>query len=142
VTTVGSDGRHVGLTVSAFCTVSLDPPRLLVVIDKHSHTLQALLDSKQFTVNLLADGRDELALHFASTNEDKFSSLSPDSFAEMETGMALVADSTAYLECRTVQEIDSGDHRILVGAVERGKILSEEDALVYANRRFRKLASG
>ena len=139
VTTEGDDGNPVGLTVSAFCTVSLHPPRLLVVIDRKSNTLPALLARGRFTVNLLAEGRSDLAWHFASSGDDKFHSLPEGSVVEAETGPALVADSTAYLECETVQQVDSGDHVILVGAVERGKVLSDEEPLVYSHRRFRGL---
>ena len=128
-----------GLTVSAFCTVSLLPPRLLVVIDKQAQTLPALLENKVFTVNLLAEGSEELALHFASKEEDKFSMLSPEAYAELGSGPALVADSTAYFECRTVQEIEAGDHWIILGAVERGKILSEAEPLLYSHRGFRRI---
>lgn len=142
VTTTEADGRRVGLTVSAFCTVSLDPPRLLIVVDKESHTLPSLLASKQFTVNLISEGRADLAMHFASTLDDKFADLPEGSVVELETGPGLIADSTAYLECVTVQEVDSGDHWILVGGVERGKILSDDEPLVYSHRRFRALVDG
>ena len=139
VTTVDDRGVASGLTVSAFCTVSLDPPSLLVVIDKKSQSLPILLAGKGFTVSLLAKDTQDLALHFASKDEDKFGKLPAGSVADLETGPALVADANAYLECITIQKIESGDHWILVGGVERGKILSGEDPLVYSHRRFRVL---
>ena len=139
VTTVDDDHTVYGLTVSAFCTVSLDPPRILVVIDKQSQSLSALLENKRFTVSLLAAGTEDVALHFASKDLDKFGPLAEDSYTALTTGPALVADSTAYLECTTTQQLEAGDHWILVGGVERGKILSEEEPLVYSHRRFRTL---
>lgn len=142
VTTVDAGGDSFGLTVSAFCTVSLEPPRLLVVIDKLSYSLPALLESKAFTVSLLATGTEDLAMHFASKDPNKFDTLPPDSFTALATGPALVADSTAYLECTTTQEIEAGDHWILIGRVERGKILSEDEPLLYSHRRFRALDPG
>ena len=139
VTTVDDDHTVYGLTVSAFCTVSLDPPRILVVIDKQSQSLPALLENKRFTVSLLAAGTEDIALHFASKDLDKFEPLPVDSYTGLTTGPALVADSTAYLECTTTEQLEAGDHWILVGGVERGKILSEDEPLVYSHRRFRTL---
>jgi flavin reductase (DIM6/NTAB) family NADH-FMN oxidoreductase RutF len=139
VTTGEPVSRATGLTVSAFCTVSLDPPRLLVVIDKKSLTLLPLLENKVFTVNLLAVGAEDLAMHFASKEPDKFSSLPTDSYAGLATGPALVSHSTAYFECRSANEIEAGDHWIFLGAVERGKVLSDDEPLLYSHRRFRKI---
>lgn len=142
VTTVDRSGMAVGLTVSAICTVSLHPPRLLIVIDKRSHTLPVLRDSKAFTVSFLSEGNDDIALHFASTVVDKFADLDPDTFVELPTGPALTAQATAYMECRITQDVDSGDHRILVGTVERGRVLSNGRPLVYWHRAFRALDAG
>jgi len=139
VTTGEPVSRATGLTVNAFCTVSLHPPRLLVVVDKQSQTLQPLLENKAFTVSLLVAGAEDLAMHFASKDPDKFAELPPDSYTELASGPALVADSTAYFECRSVQEIEAGDHWILLGAVERGKILSDDEPLLYSERRFRRM---
>ena len=139
VTTADDEGVASGLTVSAFCTVSLDPPRLLVVVDKGSQTLPLLLANKKFTVSLLAEGGEDVALLFASKDDDKFGAIGQDEYTALATGPALVADSTAYLECVTSQEIDAGDHVIFVGDVERGKILSDDEPLLYSGRDFRSL---
>src|SRR5215472_10756173 len=64
--------RPRGLTLSAFCAVSLDPPLVLVCIDKSSNTLPALQASGGFTVNFLAGGREHLAVLYASKAEEKF----------------------------------------------------------------------
>ena len=61
--------RPRGLTVSAFCPVSLEPPLVLVCIDKRSNTLPALQESGGFTVNFLAGGREHLAVLYASKSE-------------------------------------------------------------------------
>jgi flavin reductase (DIM6/NTAB) family NADH-FMN oxidoreductase RutF len=139
VTTIDESGRALGLTVSAITTVSLHPPRILIVIDKKSHTVPALLESGAFTVSLLAAGTEDMAMYFASKEPDKFSDLPEEAYEALPTGPALVADSTAYLECRTTQAVDSGDHWILVGGVERGRVLAQQEPLVYWHRDFREL---
>jgi flavin reductase (DIM6/NTAB) family NADH-FMN oxidoreductase RutF len=72
VTALGDDGDVRGLTVSSFCSVSLDPPLVLVCIDKGSNTLPAIQARSAFTVNFLATGREELAGRLAGKGSTKF----------------------------------------------------------------------
>src|SRR3989440_8045725 len=72
VTAHEAGDRPRGLTLSAFCAVSLDPPLVLVCVDKGSNTLPALRESGGFTVNFLAGGREHLAVLYASKAEEKF----------------------------------------------------------------------
>lgn len=139
VTTRDASGMAVGLTVSAITTVSLHPPRLLIVIDKKSHALPALRDFGAFTVSFLAEGEEEMALHFASPEIDKFTDLEPDSYRDLPTGPALIGHSMAYLECYITQELHSGDHWIFVGSVEAGEVLDRDRPLIYWHRAFRSL---
>src|ERR1700693_3568855 len=66
LTAFGEDGLPRGLTVSAFCAVSLEPPLALVCIDKFSHTLPAVQHTGGFTANILAAGREQLARSMAT----------------------------------------------------------------------------
>src|ERR1700694_5009228 len=75
LTAFGEDGRPRGLTVSAFCAVSLEPPLALVCIDKTSNTLPAVQHTGGFTANILATGRENLARRMATKLSDKFDSL-------------------------------------------------------------------
>jgi flavin reductase (DIM6/NTAB) family NADH-FMN oxidoreductase RutF len=118
VTTLDADGEPRGLTTNALCAVSAEPPLLLVCVDKESRTLPALLHSRRFVVNFLAERRDELAQLFASKAEDKFAAVS------WEPGLGgmpcLREDSLAYAECQTEQELEAGDHVIVTGLVVGG----------------------
>lgn len=136
VTARGDDGTPFGLTVSAFCAVSLDPPLVLVCIDKSSTTLPAIEGSRAFTVNILAAGKEELALRFAGKSEEKFHGLEWDPPSIAEAGPILTGDSVAYAVCKTSDAIEAGDHWIFVGAVQDGAVRSHEVPLVYARRRF------
>src|SRR5919206_4658402 len=71
VATLDNEGQPKGLTSNAVCSVSADPPLMLVCVDKHSNTLPALRQSKRFVVNYLAAGRGELSNLFASKEPDK-----------------------------------------------------------------------
>lgn len=135
VTTRDANGRPKGLTTNAVCSVSAEPPLLLICIDSQSRTLPALLESRRWIVNFLTAGRKQLALHFASKHHNKFRNIP---WRPGVNGMPLLyADSFAHAECSEVQRITAGDHTILVGLVEAGWPPSDSDsALMYFRRRY------
>ena len=119
VTTLDADHQPKGLTSNAVCSVSAEPPLMLVCVDKKSHTLPALRHSKTFVVNYLCAGRGELSNTFASKEPDKFAKVA---WRPAKNGMPwLHTDSLAYAECTTVEEIDAGDHVILLARVDDGQ---------------------
>jgi flavin reductase (DIM6/NTAB) family NADH-FMN oxidoreductase RutF len=136
VTASGEDGKPRGLTVSAFCPVSLDPPLVLVCIDRASNSLVAIQSSGGFTVNLLASGREELARRYASKAEDKFEGVATKQPGVAEAGPILVDDCVAYAACRIYSAVEAGDHFIIVGQVEDGEHHSGEVPLMYGRRVF------
>lgn len=136
VTAFDSARKPLGLTVSAFCAVSMHPPLVLVCIDRASNTLPAMRESGAFTVNLLAAGREDLALRFATKGEGKFDTLRWEEPSLPQAGPVLVDDSVGYALCSTHAEFEAGDHFIVVGLVEDGASDHSEAPLVYARRRF------
>ena len=118
VTTLDDEGSPRGLTTNAICAVSADPPLLLICVDRTSRTLDALRHAKRFVVNFMSDGRADLCALFASKAEDKFAEV------RWEPGLGgvpcLIEDALAYAECLTEQELEVGDHLILIGLVEAG----------------------
>jgi flavin reductase (DIM6/NTAB) family NADH-FMN oxidoreductase RutF len=136
VTAVGDDGRPQGLTVSAVCAVSLDPPLALACLDLTSNTLQAVRSTGAFTVNYLAHGREHVALTFAIKSDTKFDGHPWTRPRDGVGGPILTEDSAAYAVCQVRQMIDAGDHVIVVGEVIDGAARDEHHALAYARRRF------
>lgn len=131
VATVGPGGEPKGLTTQSFISVSIDPPLLLISLDRTSRTLRALLERKAFTVNFLAAGRGELATRFASKDDDKFSGVAwrPSIVA---TGSPILADdSVAYAECLSERTIDAGDHILVIGSVVAGAVLPGAPLMYY-----------
>ena len=133
VTTLDVDGAPRGLTTTAVSSVSAEPPLLLVCVDLTSRTLPALRAGGRFVVNFLREGRSELARAFASKAEDKFAGVA---WRPSATGMpVLEEDALAWAECVTVQELEPGDHVILLGQVEDGAGAADADApLMYYRR--------
>ena len=116
VTTLDESNQPRGLTSNALCSVSAEPPLMLVCVDKNSNTLPALRHSKRFVVNYLSAGRGELANLFASKEPDKFQNVS---WRPASNGMPwLHSDTIAHAECSVSNEIEAGDHLIFVGLVE------------------------
>jgi flavin reductase (DIM6/NTAB) family NADH-FMN oxidoreductase RutF len=133
VTTLEADGTPRGLTTTAVSSVSAEPPLLLVCVDLTSRTLPALRAGGRFVVNFLREGRSELARTFASKAEDKFAGVH---WRRTASGMpVLEEDALAWAECVTVQELEPGDHVILLGQVEEGAGATDEAApLMYYRR--------
>ena len=115
VTTQDGDGRDHGMTVSAFCSVSLDPPLVLVCIG-HDATMHPLVGGlEHFAINILRSDQEALSRRFASKDVQRFDGVG---FARGESGVALLDGVLGWLECRTETRHDAGDHTILVGRVE------------------------
>lgn len=135
VTTRAADGHLHGLTVSAFCSVSLNPPMILVCIQKTTGSYHAFQESGAFVVNVLSDSQTEVSNHFASHLEDKFSGI------EYENGIEnipVLRNCLVNLECRLVNSYDGGDHTIFVGEIEKAHI-QEGNPLAYFHGNYRKV---
>jgi flavin reductase (DIM6/NTAB) family NADH-FMN oxidoreductase RutF len=136
VTARDAEGRPTGLTVSAFCSVSLDPPQVLVCVDHKSQSYPALRDGSRFAVNFLGDGHEEISRRFATTRLDKFDGV-PHRMSAL--GVPLIDGALAHLECRTVSRHVEGDHTIIVGCVEEARSGAGEP-LLYFRGQYRRLA--
>jgi flavin reductase (DIM6/NTAB) family NADH-FMN oxidoreductase RutF len=114
VTTVDDRCADHGMTVSAFCSLSLEPPLVLICIDKTASVYPALAGAASFAVNILASGQEALSRRFAEHLENRFEGIG---FARGRTGAPLLHDALAHLECETRARHDGGDHTIIVGEV-------------------------
>ncbi len=119
VTTVDATGAPRGLTPNDVASVSSEPPMLLVCINKTSTTLAALRHSRKWAVNYLLAGTSEVSNQFATKLPDKFFGVE---WRPGELGVPVLQHAAlAYAECTTHQEIDAGDHVILIGMVAAGQ---------------------
>jgi flavin reductase (DIM6/NTAB) family NADH-FMN oxidoreductase RutF len=139
VTTVDGDGRPAGVTISAFASLSLDPPLVLFCIGKRSANLSAWLTAPCFSVNVLAEGQQAISEAFASQREDKFAGVAG---AVGGNGCFRVAGALATLECRRTRLYDEGDHHIVIGLVERAQIDADAPPLLRFRAAYRQLDDG
>lgn len=138
VVTAPSDDGPVGITVSAFTSVSADPPIVLVCIDKATASLEPMLVAGGFTVNFMPEGTRDTAMVFAMRGADKFRSVV---WSEPQTPMAgpVLKEAFQVFECETVERTEMGDHWVVYGTVvaEHGET---GIPLIYHNRDFATLA--
>ncbi|GLZ89597.1 flavin reductase [Metapseudomonas resinovorans] len=125
ITTLDDDGQIVGLTASAFSSLSMDPALVLFCPNYSSDSYPVLIKSKRFAIHLLsADQRDE-AYAFARKGKDKAQGID---WTLSELGNPILANATAIIECELWREYEGGDHAILVGAV-KNLIVPEQDVI-------------
>ena len=98
-----------GLTVSSFCSLSMNPPLILICIDKKIVSHETLMLIKRFGVNICNSKQGKLAWDFANSN----------------------IDSLATMECKITENYDGGDHTIFIGEVENGRFDEKGEPLVY-----------
>lgn len=115
VVTSVRDGEPRGVTVNAFASVSLDPPLVLICINREARSYLYISESKIFCINLLAGDQRALAERFGGRlRERQFEGVPYDVDA---TGAAVLQGCIAHVDCRVVQEHHAGTHSIFIGAV-------------------------
>jgi flavin-dependent trigonelline monooxygenase, reductase component len=131
VATSDTDGEPKGLTTQSFIALSAVPPLLLVSLDKSSRTLAAVRRTGAFVVNFLAAGREDLSKRFAAKGEQKFSGVLWRPSAAARGSPILEADSVAAAECIVVQEVEAGDHWVLIASIEAGAVFGGLPLMYY-----------
>ena len=135
VTTRDGQGRSLGLTVTAFASVSLEPPLVLICVDHRSETHVGFRNPGLFGVSILAEGQEDLSRRFAAGGAAKFKGLELDKGA---TGVPLIPGALAHLECRVSATHVAGDHTIYVGEVLAVRVRPGRP-LLYHDRDYRRL---
>lgn len=135
VVTVDHDGELHGMTASSFASVSLEPPLVLVCLDKASRTRALILEKGTFAVNVLADDQEEVSRSFSRRGAKPFDTLAHHSG---RSGDPLLDGAIAWLECRLDEMVEAGDHDIFVG-----EVLASDDnegaPLLYYDQTYRSL---
>lgn len=135
VTTRDADGTPHGLTATSFCSVSLEPPLVLVCIAETASALPAFTGCERFAVSILGVEHAPVAVRFATSGADKFGARD----TVLTPGLLpAVAGALGQMECRVHDRHRAGDHIILVGTVT-GVHLADGEPLVYYERSFRML---
>jgi flavin reductase (DIM6/NTAB) family NADH-FMN oxidoreductase RutF len=122
------DGQLAGITVTAFCSVSLQPPLVLVCIDKRARLHDALAGGQPFAVNMLSADQEIISRRFASSGPDQFAGVG---YTTSSDGTAWLDDALAVVECRFVEQYTGGDHTIIIGQVEATRVRETKPLLYF-----------
>jgi flavin reductase (DIM6/NTAB) family NADH-FMN oxidoreductase RutF len=127
VTTGGAAGSH-GLTANAVASLSLDPPLVLVAVEKRAHSLEYLKKNQCFAVNILRLDQEEISRRFATPGPKDFVGVSTKTAV---TAAPILTDCLAFVDCRVVAILPGGDHEIFVGEILAGEHNGGEPLLYY-----------
>jgi flavin reductase (DIM6/NTAB) family NADH-FMN oxidoreductase RutF len=128
VTAIDQWGHDQGMTVSAFCSLSLDPPLILFCVDHTASMYESLKTVPGFIVNILSENQEPLARRFSGPDPNRFDGIG---FARGVSGVAILDDVLGYIECKRVAVHPGGDHSIYVGEVEVARSKEGRPLLYY-----------
>ncbi len=128
VTTDGEAGSH-GMTANAVASLSLDPPLILIAVDKRAAMLEFLSRNLCFAVNILRADQEELSRRFAAPGPKDFSDLDVTIAA---TGSPILLEGLAFLDCRVHDVLPGGDHDIFLGEILEGDVRGGDPLLYFA----------
>ncbi|WP_019868384.1 flavin reductase family protein [Methylovulum miyakonense] len=130
VTTHSEKFGNQGMTVTAFTSVSLTPPQILVCLNQQADTGEGIDESQHFAVNVLSAGQQDVSNQFAggSNQQDRFANTP---WQTGETGMPLLTESLMSLECKVVGKVLAGTHWIVIGEVQHATCRPGEPVLYY-----------
>ena len=135
VTTLDEKGENVGITVSSFNSVSLEPPLILWSVGVDSMGYDVFTSAKYFAVHVLALDQQELCDRFAQSGNNKFAALD---CGEGIHGVPILPEFAACLECSTEHVYPGGDHKIIVGRVHRCEDRESDPLIIHRSRFLRK----
>jgi flavin reductase (DIM6/NTAB) family NADH-FMN oxidoreductase RutF len=136
VVTCAVDGVRLGMTVSSFNSLSLDPPLVLFSIDKRTASLPLWERAAEYVVNVLAEHQTELSERFAKRSLKTWEGLS---YAISSFGAPLLADVAAVFECAAEARHPAGDHALFIGRVKRFRAYAHRRPLVFTKGRYSEL---
>jgi flavin reductase (DIM6/NTAB) family NADH-FMN oxidoreductase RutF len=135
VVTTEHEGRPYGLTVASFASLSLNPPLVLVCIEKSVKSHDAIAAARSFGVSILEEGQADVSGRFASKSEDKFDGINVRRGLD---GVPLIEGALCTIECRVTQQVPGGDHSIFIGEVVHAET-GEGKPLVYYRSGYRQI---
>ena len=136
VVTTAHAGRLRGMTVSAFASVSLEPPLVMIALAHEAGTREMIAESGVFAVNILSDDQEFLSERFAARAPIVNEQFEGVPYEVAVTGSPILPQSIAWYDCRVEATHDGGDHEVIIGRVVAIGLGDErrQPLLYYANR--------
>ena len=140
IITSKSHGRRYGMTATAVCSATAEPPTVLVCINRMAATHRAISEAGLFCVNVLRHEDQALSALFSGGQraEERFRA---EQWSTLATGAPVLVNALVSFDCRLVNRLDHGTHTIFLGEVERLQIGRKGKPLLYSDGQYAKLAS-
>jgi 4-nitrophenol 2-monooxygenase / 4-nitrocatechol 4-monooxygenase, reductase component len=135
ITTFSKEGKLHGLTANAVSSLSLDPPLLLICVDKKAESYSSFEESGVFTINILADDQEDLSRRFAVSGGEKFEGVA---YRRGANGAPILNGALGHLECKLYATYEGGDHTIYLGLIEEAQT-REAKPLLFFRGGYREL---
>lgn len=139
VVTCQAGGVDHAMTASAFTSVSLDPPLVLVCVDREARFAAAITKAEQWGVSIMSQQGQAAAQWLSTSGRRLEGQLDQVPHRRGVSGVALLTQSLAQMECRTEEVVAAGDHYVVVGRVQRVDLSENAEPLLYWNRDYRQL---
>jgi flavin reductase (DIM6/NTAB) family NADH-FMN oxidoreductase RutF len=128
ITTISKEGVAYGLTANAFTSVSLEPPLLLISVDRKAESYPFFEESKVFNINILREDQEGLSRRFAVSGGNKFEGIA---YHRGAGNVPILDDTLAHIECRLYATYDGGDHTLHLGEVLEAETREGKPLLFY-----------
>jgi flavin reductase (DIM6/NTAB) family NADH-FMN oxidoreductase RutF len=135
ITTLSKEGKLHGLTANAVSSLSLEPPLLIICVDKKAESYSSFEESGVFTVNILADDQEDISRRFAVSGGEKFEGVA---YRRGANGAPILSGALAHLECKLHASYEGGDHTIYLGLIEEAET-REVKPLLFFRGGYREL---
>jgi len=129
--TARSDEKILGMTANAVLSLSLDPPLILVSVNKKNQMHKFLKKSNCFAINVLRDDQEEISRRFATPGPKDFSDLE---LVESKTGSPVLDNALAFIDCQIVQVVPGGDHDMFIGKPLAGETRDGKPLIFYSGQ--------
>jgi flavin reductase (DIM6/NTAB) family NADH-FMN oxidoreductase RutF len=133
ITTKDTSGKPFGLTANAFSSLSLDPPLVLICVDKTVDCYACFEESKVFVVNFLSEKQEDLSRRFATKGIEKFEGVA---CHPGELGVPVLDGTLGYVECKLVNAYEGGDHTIYVGEVYKASASGDRPLMFFKGKYY------
>lgn len=130
------DGERHGLTMTAVCSLTLDPPMLIACVNRDAGAYETMRSTRRVSVNLLGSDQVELAELFSSSTIKGAERFERAEWVEMASGVPALTGALAVLDCQIVEEKAVGQHSVLFCEVKAARLESDKDPLVHYDRNF------
>lgn len=138
------EGAIHGMTISSFTSISIEPPRIIISLDKDTRTHAIIKKSGLFAVTLLTEQQKDISMRFAGALEDKASRFDGIDFSSSASGNPIIAGGLAYFDCQVMDSFEAGNQTVFIGDVIEAGLpkgaIAGATPLVYFDRDYRALA--